>query len=59
MWGEVSAIEAATSYNRESLSKLKNHSKLPNIFILLSFFGSLCYHFKFHRFEIDYIDIFL
>ena len=36
----------------ESLAKFKNHSQLPNISILLSFFGSLSHHFKVHIFEI-------
>ena len=33
-------------------AKFKNHSQLPNIYILLSFFGSLFHHFKYHRVDI-------
>ena len=34
------------------LHNLKNHSQLPNILIVLSFFGSISHHFKFNRDDI-------
>ena len=43
----------------EYLAKFKNHSELPNIIILLSFFGSLSHHFKVHRVEIWLYWVFL
>ena len=47
----MSVVEAATSWNRGPIAKFKNHSHLPNNFILLSFFGSLYHHVNVHRID--------
>ena len=45
-WGSCSLKQ------RNLLQNAINHSQLPNIFILLSIFGSLSHNFKVHRVDI-------
>ena len=45
-WGSYGLKQSNTFQN------FKVHSQLYNIFILLSFFGSIYHHFKVHRFDI-------
>ena len=50
--GKVLDIEADTAWKRGIPCKFYNHSQLPNMFILLSFFGSLSHYFNVHRVDI-------
>ena len=53
------AIEEDTDWKRGiPWILILNHSQLPNIFILLSFFCSLSHYFKVQKVDIGYIEVF-
>ena len=54
-WQELRQIMSVTG---ESLARFLNYSRLPNILILLSFFGSFCHCLKFHKVEIWVYQVF-
>ena len=51
-WGKCRTLRQIRNEAGEYLAVFQNNSQLPNIIILVSFFGSISHHFKVHRVDI-------